>query len=231
MVIAMVLLGGLLLSFTQQNSEYKYQNKRGDAVQDLEFTINFIAHDLRNALAVGSPAATDITITPGGAGAGIYSDTVDIRVWEEDAGFWTGGAAVQQGNNYQAIRRYDYDQANESLRYDRNTVPGGASVTEILPNVTDFRVFQDVAGSQPEITAGTPFPGSPVGLQDLTVLDANANNVTLPGYTVLIEIAIDTGYKQGLFINARGVDVRTLETPARKRVWRYVQVHPRSVAE
>lgn len=223
MVIALVLMGGLMLTFVQQNNEYKYQNKRIDAVQDLEFAISFIADDLRSVV-LDSPSP--VVITSAGTGATRYSSQIDLTVWDESN--WANTAQAV-ANNYQAVRRYTYDKANEILKYDRNTVPG-VGMQEILKNVTDFRLFQDTPGSQPIVSGTTVFSGSPVGMQNLSVLDSTGATVNSQGYTLLIEIAVDAGYKEGLFVNARGVDVRTIETPARKRVWRYVQVHPQASA-
>jgi len=205
MVIAMVILGGLLLNFTQQNSEYKYQNKRIDAVQDLEFALKFIAEDLRGALsgAAGTPAITS------NAGADPYTTSLVFQVWSQDE--------FTSATTYRATRQYNYDGA--TLSYDRENSTGVAS-TELLSNVTFFKVFVDGTTSRAAF-AGS---GIPAALPTRTLPNPLGVAVgNLPGYTILIEMAIDAGYKQGSFVDVKGNDVGIA---GKKRVSRYIQVYP-----
>ena len=219
MVIALVLLAGLLYSFQSQYGQYKYQNRRVDAVQDLEFVSRFIADDIRGALVLGG--VPQVTITNA---SGVTTD-LKITAWEPDASFWGAAPNDAASNQYRAIRHYAFDAANEVLKYDRNTNDGNDSPQPILENVTDFRIFKDTPGVAP-----TGFAGAPVGLPQARVLDSQGNPHWVSGYTVLVEVAVEGGYKGASFTNARGVDVRTL-TDKRKRVWRYVQVHPQAAGD
>ena len=58
MVMALIIMAGLLISFSSQNTEYSYQNRRIDSAQDLEFTLKFVAEDLRSTLTSLSGAPT-----------------------------------------------------------------------------------------------------------------------------------------------------------------------------
>jgi len=103
------------------------------------------------------------------------------------------------------------------LQERRRTAAG-----EILPNVTFFKVFKDNV-DVPSRTS-IPFIDIPAPLSLLTIKDSAAGNVSVPGYTILVEIEVPAGYKQGVFQDVRG------NTTTTKRVWRYVQVHPQSTA-
>lgn len=220
MVVVMVILGGLLLSFTQQNSEYKYQNKRIDAVQDLEFAIKFIAEDLRSALVHKGAPSTPVTIADG-VGGDPYTFTVDFNVWESEINDWHS-AAQRDTYSFQAVRHYEYDAGNRSLEYDRNTVPATSPI-EILSNVTFFKIFND---SDLETYPRGNFTGIPSNQSDITLLRfGDGTDVDVPGYTILIEIEVDAGYKQGSLKNVKNADT------TKKRIWRYVQVYPLTVVD
>lgn len=216
LVVAMVVLGGLMLNFASQNSEYKYQSKRIDAVQDLEFAIKFIAEDLRGAL---QSAALEISIAPVPPSA-LATTSVDFYVWDVDEAF----AASKR-----AHRKYVYDSANKTLKYDREidnaTVGGAESVIEILPNVTFFKVFNDTA----ENTAaerGDLFSGIPSAQTAIDLINPAVTGV--PGYTILIEVEVDAGYKNGSFVDVLGNNVGIA---GHKRIWRYIQVQPKTSVE
>jgi len=226
MVIAMVVLGGLMLSFTQQNSEYKYQGKRIDAVQDLEFAIKFTAEDLRNALVAG---ATPVTIVDDPAG------------WTENVRFWVWDEQQADANaDIRARRRYVFNNVNSTLLYDRQTdapgveeiplVPPYGRSGEILPNVTYFKVFEDGVTSRNvpvgHGNAGNPYSGIPSAQGQINLLDPAVNNVS--GYTILIEVGVDAGYKNGSFLDVLGDDQSPGVGDGHKRIWRYIQVYPRT---
>jgi len=224
-VIAMVILGGLLLSFSSQNTEYKYQNKRIDAVQDLEFSIRFIASDLRNSLFSASTQPAENAAFAGGAA------TTLLTFWVWAPGESDGVGAVD-ATTQRAQRKYVWSAANTSLRYDRmvSTNVAGAVVArgdntatasgELLPHVTFFKVFRD----DTDIASRALFANIPAPMQPLTVLDSGGNSVAIPSYTILIEVEVDAGYKKGVLQDVRG------NTTTTKRIWRYVQVYPQSAA-
>jgi len=214
MVIAMVVLGGLLLTFTQQNTEYKYQNKRIDAVQDLEFGIKFIAEDLRSAL-IDQNGVNPLISWTDDIGTDPYTAVLNFTVWDNA----TAGVPA----NRRALRRYAYDGTG-TLSYDRHS-GGGSALAPMLSNVTFFKIFAD---NDPGTFPRGNFLDIPGLLPSRSVIGPNASVVNMPGLTVLIEIAVDAGYKEGSFKNVLGVDVGVA---GKKRVWRYIQVHPMSVVE
>ena len=232
-VIALVVLGGLLMTFQSQYGEYKYQNKRIDAVQDMELTLNFIAEDLRGAL--HSSATTAVNPVETNAFANGTAATTDLyfSVWEPDAAY-TPAPGTQQ-----ARRRYHYDAVNRRLCYDRSILPPGTDNTlaagvcnvnqEVLRDVTFFKVFQDAVGVSNSATprGGFTASGIPDALPSWTVNDMGSATVSVPAYTILIEVAVNAGYKGGSFLDVNGVNVKGTSDP-RKRIWRYVQVHPKS---
>ena len=201
-VVGMVILGGLLLNFIQQSTEYKYQNKRIDVAQDLEFGIKFIEEDLRSAL-VGARAIT-ITNIPGDA----YTSTIDFYTWSVADSATPGGNAIAQ-------RRYNYDPIGKSLSYDRDVL-SGLSPAEILPNVTRFKVFDDSAAGRLGYTA---IPAALLG----TKVKGPTSLVDVVGYTILIEVEVSGSYHgQSPLVDVYGDPTKT------KRVWRYTQVYPMS---
>lgn len=226
MVVVMVVLGGLVFSFSQQNSEYNYQNKRMDSSQDLEFGISFILADIRNSLrSQGADTKANVIIVNGG---GINPATAgfSFKVWD------AGNAA----DNYRSRRCYIYSGNKIYLNRAYNITNACDSTTSltgfnpILEGVTFFRVFQDAAGTLPTLGSIKP-QGVPPGLSSMTGRDSTNVVVSgIPGYTVLIEMGVDAGYKKGSFLDVQGVDVRTT-SDKRKRIWRYVQGYPGTVVK
>lgn len=228
MLIALVILAGLVANFTEQSREYKYQMKRLDAVQDLEFVIKYMAEDLRSAL-WSDPSVAAATVDPNPVETNSFAGTAattDLTFW-----VWDNAVSGTDANTELAERQYHWDSANKVLQYDRiittKSVTGvdtaqAVSLSDMLPNVTFFKVFKD------DTTSRAGFSDIPTALPDKTLSDAEGNPVTVPGYTILIEVAVDAGYKEGSFLDVKGVDVRTT-TDKRKRVWRYVQVYPMSL--
>ncbi|MDQ6956117.1 MAG: hypothetical protein Q9M21_02860 [Mariprofundaceae bacterium] len=224
-VIARIILGGLLFSFSSQNTEYKYQNKRIDAVQDLEFSIRFIADDLRRSLFSAAVQPVENAAFAGTAG------TTLLTFWAWAPGETDGVGAVD-ATTKRAQRKYVWSSANKSLRYDRmvNTNVAGAVVArgdntttaagEMLPNVTFFKVFKDDV----DVPSRASFANIPAPMPALTVLDSGGNAIAVPGYTILIEIEVVAGYNKGVRQDARG------NTTTTKRVWRYVQIYPQAAA-
>jgi len=218
MVIALVVLGGLLLNFTQQYSEYNYQSKRINTVQNLEFSMRFMAEDLRAGLISLSATPTG-NPTENNAFVGANATTAfTFWVWDEDNGV----------TNNRAQRKYLL--SGTALRYDNEasaTDDTGSASRDILTDITFFKIFLDGTTTR-EVSAGVPFTGIPDALGTLVVNDPSGTQQTVNGYTILIEMAVDSGYKQGSFLDVKGVDVRTT-ADKRKRVWRYTQVYPMSV--
>jgi len=229
MLVVMVVLGGLIFSFSQQNSEYNYQNKRMDSSQDLEFGINYIVADIRNSLRSQGADILANVATVDGLGATPATVALSFKVWD----------ASNSANNYRSRRCYLYRNNIIYLRRaypvanvcnGQTSVAVGSGFAPILENVTFFKVFTDTNGVLPSIGAAVP-SGAPVGLSPMTGRDSRNTVVSgIPGYTVLIEMGVDAGYKKGSFLDVTGVDVRA--TPdRRKRIWRYVQGYPGTVVQ
>jgi len=216
-VVAMVVLAGLMLTFTNQSNQYQYQNKRIDASQDLEFAIKFVARDLRSALvgltavavngaAVAAPSSIVIT----SAGAAPFATTT--LIFEA----WDGASAAATGR----VTRY-YSYAGNSLAYDRDVSTSSPSAAEVLPNVTLFKVFDD------SVTSRAGYAGIPAAQPNILIPDpANPSTpLSVPGYTILIEVEVSAGYKGGGMVNVIGVPTTT------KRIWRYAQVYPMAAVQ
>jgi len=248
-VIALIILAGLLVSFQSQYGEYKYQNKRVDAAQDMEFALSFIASDLQAALVRGAVGVIDPNPVENNnfAGAAVTSSLT----------FWVWDTAEAAADLYSEVvqRKYQYvyhaGEQRMLLGYDRAIAtkdPGGTINTagfadtsswlnsEVMPNVTFFKVFKDDV----DLPSRAGFTGVPVPLAARVIAPAGMGDLsnppttfTVPSYTILIEVAVDAGYKNGSFFNVKGDDVRIVNNAQgkidkRKRLWRYVQVQPRS---
>ncbi|MES0371421.1 MAG: prepilin-type N-terminal cleavage/methylation domain-containing protein [Mariprofundaceae bacterium] len=215
MVISLVILGGLLLNFTQQYSEYNYQSKRMNTVQNLEFSMRFMAEDLRAGLISLSGAPTG-NPAENNAFAGTAATTgLTFWVWDESNGITSSRAQRK------------YLLSGSSLRYDPEAsgADDTASVSNtVLTDITFFKVFLDGT------TSRTGFSGIPAALGTLIVNDPSGTPQAVNGYTILIEMAVDAGYKGGSFLDVNSVDVRTT-ADQRKRVWRYIQVYPMTVVD
>jgi len=226
MLVATVVLGGLILSFSQQSSEYNYQNKRMDSSQDLEFGINFIVADIRNSLRSQGADGLANVATVDGLGTTPATVALSFRVWD----------ANNSANNYRSRRCYLY--RNDTIYFKRaysvaNACDGAASLSgfsPILEDVTFFKVFTDTGGALPSLGGAAP-SGAPAGLSPMTGRDSQNTVVSgIPGYTVLIEMGVAAGYKKGSFLDVTGVDVRTTSNK-RKRIWRYAQGYPGTVVQ
>ncbi|MDX8400311.1 MAG: prepilin-type N-terminal cleavage/methylation domain-containing protein, partial [Gallionellaceae bacterium] len=207
MAIAMVILGGLLLNFTSQSGIYKYQNKRGDAALDLEFTLRFIADDLKNALVtkgnLNSSAAPTTNIFTVAGGTDITStSSFAFKVWD----------TIEGDANERATRFYTFSEP--VISYDRDSVATQA-VQPILGDntlankglkVTHFRIFQDgvnEAADRVENTgaANSGYVGLPPSLPPKQVKNAKSKDAgssyMMPGFTILIEVEIDSAPQDG----------------------------------
>ena len=231
LVIAMVILGGLLLNFTSQSTQYKYQNRRGDAVQDLEFTLRFIARDIQSSLI----SASSLEAT----GAGVASVKFDgsasspstwlsMNVWDN---------AATAANNFQAVRCYRYRAGTGTastlwkLYFNRDNAACSATIalTGFDPvlgestgmRVTQFRIFRDGAAGDGRAN----YTDVPPALPSKVVSDVQGNVVNVPAFTVLLEIEIDAANK-GSAVDVLGA---VLPVGSKRRIWRYVQVYPNTV--
>ncbi len=232
LVIAMVILGGLLLNFTSQSTQYKYQNKRGDAVQDLEFTLRFIARDIQGALISASSfevtgAAVDPTSVNFDGAASSPSAWLSMNVWDN---------AVATADK-QAVRCYRYrgGTGTASTRWklyfnrDKSTCSATVSLVGFDPvlgestgmRVTHFRIFRDGAVGDGRAN----YTGVPPALPAKVVKDAQDNVYNVPAFTVLIEIEIDAANK-GAATDVLGM---ALAVGSKRRIWRYIQVYPNTV--
>jgi len=232
MVIAMVILGGLLLNFTSQSAHYKYQNKRGDAVQDLEFTLRFIARDIQGALISASSfevtgVAGDPTSVKLDGSASSSSTWLSMNVWDN--------AVV--ATDKQAVRCYRYrgGTGTVSTRWklyfnrDKSTCSAAIALTGFASvlgestgmRVTHFRIFRDGAVGDGRVN----YKGVPPALPVKVVKDAQDNIYNVPAFTVLLEIEIDAANK------GAATDVLGAALPAgsKRRIWRYIQAYPNTV--
>jgi len=237
MAIALAVMGGLFLNFTAQNSEFSYQNRRIDAAQDMEFALKFVSDDLRSSLRSLSGAPTGNPVENGAfAGTGATT-SLTFWVWDEDAAN-ADGLPVSR-----AKRKYFFDAANETLCYDRqisnagmtadtndNAETAGGSCNSnqaILTNVTYFKVFNDNVS----VGSRASFADIPPPMAPMTVFyPDDASIVAIQGYTVLIEMAVQAGYKQGRMTDVLGNN-HAGTADQRKRIWRYVQVYPMAVVD
>lgn len=228
LVIAMTILGGLLLNFTSQSSQYKYQDKRVDAAQDLEFALRFIANDLQGALMLTDSLELAGSGAPSvgfGAGSDPYSTRwLSFSVWDETVG----------ATNERARRCYVYYSG--AVRYDRHDAACSAATTINMDGaiigetvnglkgmqVTVFRILKDVV-SDPDRLLYTNIPPA---LPARIVRDAQNNTFSMPAYTIVVEIEVDAA-SRGSSVDVLGQAVAN----GKKRIWRYMQVYPSVVTE
>jgi type II secretory pathway pseudopilin PulG len=228
LVIAMVILGGLLANFMSQSSQYKFQDKRVDASQDLEFAIRYIANDLQSALVspsaieIGGAVSREITGLSGGSTA---SSFLSFVVWDE-----ANGTAP----DFQVRRCYRFDAGMVKYDVDAATcVAGtvinnsGAIVGEVGSGlrglkVTHFRVFQDGLNDADRAN----YTSIPAALPTKIFRNFNNDQFDMPAFTVLLEVEIDAVIK-GSVTDVLGNAV----TKGKRRIWRYIQVYPSVVLE
>jgi len=202
MVIALVVLGGLVLAFQSQYGSYKYQQRRADAVQDIESVFALLKDDLDGALIEGANAPVDIYTDPA---TGATTDAY-LRIWEPDLRFWAS-AAQRDANAYRAERHWQFDPKAQSLRLDRNTRDGSDRPTEVLSDVTYFRIWRidcsfDPKGvcqpnqPQPSCANGQPFVGAPALIPAGSIYNARGDLVQgAPVYAALVEVKVPVGFK------------------------------------
>jgi len=241
-VIALIVLAGLLVSFQSQYSEYKYQNKRVDAAQDMEFSLSFIVEDLQAALVRSPVGEVDPNPVENNNFVGVApTSTLTFWVWDPaEAGVDPYSKVAQR--KYQYV--YHAGEKRMVLGYDRivNTKDAAGVVTaladtsswlsnEVMSDVTFFKVFKDDV----DVASRASFTGIPVPLARRVIAPAgmaDLNNppatFTVPSYTILIEVGVDAGYKNGSFTDVLGNDQSPGVGDGHKRIWRYVQVQPRS---
>ena len=185
LVVALVILSGLMLNFSSQNKEYRYQNDRIDTVQDMEFLLKFMAEDLRSALIskdfyadpyANPPATPAVNIINAGlpTDTGKMTTSLSFTVWDADA------SGV--GTDKRANRVYTYNGA--SLKYGRNGI-----ATEIMADVAFFKVFDDSKLTPEHSRAGI---GLPQPLPNRTLKYKNSS-VDIPGYTILMQATVGRG--------------------------------------
>ncbi|RME82149.1 MAG: hypothetical protein D6771_07405 [Zetaproteobacteria bacterium] len=200
LAIAMVVLGGLVLSFRSQYGTYKLEHRRTDAVQDMEIALEMIRQDIENGLVVGG--VPQITIQPAPP-AGPTTD-LWIEVWEPDVAFWNNDANLQQNNNYRGLRHYQF--APGVLKLDRNTRDGADSPQPLIGDtgpksylkVVDFQVWP--AGPNdpaPTCPNGRPYLGAPAKMIPPTLNDESGGQVTSKPYVVMLEVEVPVGSRFG----------------------------------
>ena len=230
LVVAMLVLGGLFLNFLSQSSEYKFQDKRVDTTQDLEFAIRFIADDLQAALVLNTSSdlgGVDAASVAHGASVDGYSTRwLSFPVWDtvESVNLSTF-RAKRCYVYYEGMIRYDRDEGGCSAATVKNAA--AAILGETLNGqrgmqVTYFRIFKDDSADLGRALYANIPPPLPVK----KVRDAKNNVYYMPGYTILIELEVDSTSEGAL------KDVlRQAVTNGKKRIWRYMQVYPAVVTE
>jgi len=241
-VVAMVIIGGLLLNFISQSGQYRYQDKRGDVSQDLEFALRFIAQDFKSSLINvnatligGADAATTVTITKDGNGTN-PTTYLGFYVWSNDVAL----APAPVGPVWRVRRCYVYDNSNAGwmIKYDRSEnacvsgVAMGASEAligevadgKIGMQVRHFRVFED--GLAADDADRALYADIPDPLPTKTVYDVGGTGFSMPAFTILIEVEVDAAYK-GSSTDVFGNVVAN----NKKRLWRYVQIYPTTIVD
>ncbi len=251
MGIAMTILAGLLMSFLTQSTQFKFQDKRVDTAQDLEFALRFIARDLQGAvigvgsdtlIPYGSPliGIDPFTVTADGY-TGTASPTatmLSFYVWDE--------SVSSDPYTKRALRCYQFRPPDSTvgdvsthgqLYYNPNasSCDVGGSVASGYGQVlgesadgirgmqmTHFRVFQDNY-----LTDRVGYSDIPKPLPTKIVRDENNKTYNMPGFTILIEVEVDARYET---YEVSPIDVLGNDVPNNKfRLWRYIQVHPYAV--
>ena len=231
LVIAMTILGGLLLNFTTQSAQYKYQDKRIDAAQDLEFAIRYIASDLQGALVSvdeveldDSGAATTRSIE--GLASGTNPSTfMSFITWDEAN---AAGADMRVRRCYRfdgGMIKYDVDDSgcsSSTTINDNGAIIGEAAVGLKGMQVTHFRVFQDGLNDADRAN----YSNIPRPLPEKEMRDNENNSFFMPSFTLLIELEVDAVSK-GSSVDVLGNAV----TNNKRRIWRYMQVYPSVLTE
>jgi len=240
MAIAMTILAGLLLNFTSQSSQYKYQDKRGDTAQDLEFALRFIARDIQSALVLNTgfeATGTGVRSVQFDGVNRVPTSWLAIKTWDEAASTYTPDPVP---NNRQATRCYIYRTAGTASTLHQvyfNRHDAGCAAGMAIPGfqpvigeaadglkgmrVTHFRIFQDGLGAHD--ANRTAYLDSPPILPPKRVVDPTGAPIFMPAFTILIEVEVDAAPKSDAYTNVFG-DI--LPAGSKKRLWRYMQVYP-----
>jgi len=229
LAIASVVMAGVFSNFISQSSQYKFQDARANAMQDLEFSLRYMVQDMQSALMLatgnelsGSGAAS-VQITPG---TDVYSVVdpyttfaLSFRVWDtETADPYSASQRVDRCYiyNFDNVMYYDRDEPN----CPPATISSAAAMLGEVAGmkVTHFKVFLDDAT---DVTRGA-FTGIPLPLPAKSVYDKENVEFQMPGYTILLEIEVDadTGSKDAVNVFGQAV------ADGKQRLWRYVQLYP-----
>jgi len=115
LLMASVIMAGLFLNFTSQSRQYKYEDKRGDAAQELEFTLRYIARDIESALILTNQCEATGTGACGiqyDGAPGVSTSYLTMQVWDE--------SLVPPASGAQASRCYIYRwNTAQTLFYER----------------------------------------------------------------------------------------------------------------
>lgn len=217
MLISTIVLGGLMYSFIQQNSEYKYQNARVNAVQDLEFTLQFMVSDMKASLvSLGAAPTVNIAITAGAASSASTA-ALSFSVWDPTIA----------GNN--RLRRC-YLYRGQSLYLNRNFAGTCNAATSlagfniVLSGLSTFRVIPDT-GARPACPNGNAFSQIPPALPFESLTTSSGDLITTNGFTLLLETTVNAGYKNGSFVDVCGIDTAGT-AGVQKKITRYAQIYP-----
>ncbi|RME04658.1 MAG: type II secretion system protein [Bacteroidetes bacterium] len=212
LVIAMVILGGLLLSFQNQYGHYAYQSKKVDAIQDMDAVLRMVRDDLRgaidsaplNGVAIGQSGQLDNPYVLAG-GSGETSLLASV-VWDP--------ADPNKDIYSRAVRVWKYDMANKRLEYDRNAL-GSLSYKPALEGVTWFQVGDPYAWP-------VGVPALPVSAYTQTIFDAKGGTHDVYAYAVQMEMEVPVGYRGGVKTDVFG------NPTSMPRVRRHIIVYPES---
>lgn len=235
LLIASIIMTALFLSFGSQSKQFKYENKRVDAAQQLEFALRRIAMEMQNALMFSSglelsgAGVASVAITNHVSG---FTEALAFQVWDPGKGY-----AQERGRRCivfdAGMIKYDRDEpsvCSPTLAYTQNTAILGEVGSGIDGmRVTHFRVFNDGIVSPDRAN----YTGIPMPLTNKVIRDMSNIAYDVPAFTIAIEIEVD---KRGAtsIENSGTFNTNILGQAVgngKQRLWRYIQVSPNVVLD
>ena len=214
MVIGLILLGALLNSFVVQSGEYKYLSKRSEAVKEMDWVLRYMASDMERALIDSSRLNNNIQVLDfDGTGS---TSTSFLRFSR-----WSPSAA----GNKRVVHEYTYTSPTLSFNPEVGVAITDPVLGEIDANgrglrVTNFRVFQD--GFTP-LADRALYADIPPELPTTRANDSSQVIFDMPSFTIMLEVEIDA------IRGGAPTDVLGNPVQGKRRVWRYIQVYPRTL--
>lgn len=235
LLIASIIMTALFLSFGSQSKQFKYENKRVDAAQQLEFALRRIATEMQNALMFSSglelsgAGVASVTISNNVLG---FTEALAFQVWDPGNGY-----AQERGRRCIVLDggmiKYDRNEpgvCSPALAYNQTAALLGEVGQGIDGmRVTHFRVFNDGIASPDRAN----YTGIPMPLTNKVIRDVSNIAYNIPAFTIAIEIEVD---KRGATsIESSGTfNTDILEQAVdngKQRLWRYIQVSPNVVLD